>query len=70
MLSDSLEERGFKKSAIDPCLFTREDCIIVTYVDDCLIFYKKKEILIELIESLKDDFKLIDEGDLESFLGV
>ena len=39
-------------------------------MDDCLIFYKKKEILIELIESSKNDFKLTDEGDLESFLGI
>ena len=70
MLSDRLEERGFKKSAINPCLFTREDCIIVTYVDDCLIHYKKKEILMELIESIKDNFKLTDESDSESFLRI
>ena len=42
MLLDSLGERGFKKSTIDPYLFIREDFIIVTYIDDCLIFYKTK----------------------------
>ena len=70
MLLDSLGEGGFKKNIIDLYLFTRKDCIIVTYVDDYLIFYKKKEILTQLIESLKDDFKLMDKGDLESFLRI
>ena len=42
VLSSSLEERGFKKSDIDPCLFALNDCISVYYVDDCLVFYKKK----------------------------
>ena len=70
VLSDSLEERSFKKSAIDPCSLIREDCMIFTHVDDCLTFYKKNEVLTELIESLKDDFKLTDESDLESFLGI
>ena len=39
----SLEERSFNKSTIDPCLFTREDYIIITYVDNYLIFYKKRK---------------------------
>ena len=70
VLSDSLEERGFKKCAINPCLFIREDFILVTCAYDYLTFYEKKEVLFELIESLKDDFKLIDKGDLELFLSV
>ena len=70
VLLGSLEERRFKKSTIDPCLFTREDCAIITHADDCLIFCKKKEVLMDLIESLKDNFKLADKGDLESLLGI
>ena len=68
MLSDSLEERRFKKRAIDPYLFAREDYSIATYADNCLIFCKKKEVLLNLIELLKGDFKMTDEGDLELFL--
>ena len=71
VLQKALEDRGFQQCTdIDPCLFTRSDCIIITYVDDCLIFYKNDEIFKELIKSLEDEFKLTDEGDLETFLGV
>jgi hypothetical protein len=29
-------DEGFKPSNVDPCLFIRDDCIIVVYTDDCL----------------------------------
>ena len=29
--------RGFKPSAIDPCVYLRKDCILLVYVDDCII---------------------------------
>ena len=71
VLQKSLEQRGFKQNVeVDPCLFTRNDCIIVACVDDRLVFYKNKRVLDELIESLNDEFKLTDEGDLETFLGI
>ena len=43
VLQSGLEQCGFMPNKIDPCLFTRKDCIIITYVDDCLIFYKDKQ---------------------------
>ena len=43
---------------------------MITCVDDYLIFCKKKEVLIELIKLLENEFKLSDEGDLDSFLGA
>lgn len=44
--------------------------MIVTHVDDCLIFCKDKKVLEELITSLKDEFKLTDEGNLSAFLSA
>ena len=43
VLQNGLETRRFVPSKIDPCLFTRNDCIIITYVSDCLIFRQKHE---------------------------
>ena len=40
------------------------------YVDYYLIFYKNNKVLEELIISLEDEFKLMDEGNLETFLGI
>jgi hypothetical protein len=39
-LRDGLTKRGFVQSEIDQCLFLQGDCIIVTYVDECLFFAK------------------------------
>jgi hypothetical protein len=36
-LSNGLEDRGFVPSSIDPCVFFGEGCIVLTYVDDCII---------------------------------
>ena len=69
-LLSNLEERDFTQIQINPCIFTRNDCIIITCVEDCLIFYKKNEVLFDLIKSLENQFKLIDEGDFASFLGI
>ena len=49
-LRDSLiapEEQGgygFKQSVIDPCIFYKDGLILISWVDDCLIFSTKKEI--------------------------
>jgi hypothetical protein len=69
-LRDSLLTRGFRQSSIEPCLFIRPNCIIIVYVDDCLLFAREDSILDSLISSLKDEFNLTFEGDVGAFLGV
>jgi hypothetical protein len=36
-LSNGLQDHGFVQSSIDPCVFFNHKCIILTYVDDCII---------------------------------
>jgi hypothetical protein len=36
-LSNGLEDRGFVPSSVDPCVFFGQGCIVLTYVDDCII---------------------------------
>ena len=50
--------------------FTRSNYIIIIYMDDCLIFCKNNVVFKSLVDSLNKEFKLIDEGDLATFLGV
>jgi hypothetical protein len=69
-LKESLLTRGFTQSSIDPCLFIRSNCIIVVYVDDCLLFAKSDEVLDSVIASLQSEFHLTTEGDVGAFLGV
>jgi hypothetical protein len=69
-LRDALLRRGFKQSAIDPCLFYRKDCIFIVYVDDCLLFSPSDTTLDNLITSLQSEFKLTHEGDVGAYLGI
>ena len=51
---------GFVQSEIDPCLFIWKDCILVTYVDDCLCFSRDKKVLDSVVDLLSKDFVLTD----------
>ena len=72
-LSAGLESRDFVPSNIDPCVFYGEGCIVLTYVDDCIIVGKSQDRIDNLIRSLHDgdeDFVLTDEGSIDKYLGV
>lgn len=71
MLKGGLISLNFRQSQIDPCLFLRHDCIIVVYVDDCLVFARSSKIIDELLVKLREKFILTDEGsDVTSYLGL
>jgi hypothetical protein len=61
---------GFWQSIVDPCLFLHPDCILVVYVDDCLLFSKEPTMLDDLIGLLQKEFILTIEGDVGTFLGI
>ena len=72
-LMKSREEggHGFKQSLVDPCIFYREGVVVISWVDDCLIFAKSKEIADSLIEELQSNFTLTEEeGGVTAYLGV
>ena len=70
-LTAGLESEGFVKSEIDQCVFIRNNCIIMVYVDDMIAISSKKEVLEELVENLRGkDYILTDEGPLTKYLGV
>ena len=70
-LTSGLESEGFVRSEIDQCVFIREDCIILVYVDDMIAIAKKKEVLDKLVDNLKrKNYILTDEGSLSKYLGV
>ena len=72
-LSNGLQDRGFVPSSVDPCVFFGSDCIVLTYVDDCIIVAKSMFRIDELIKSLHrghENFVLQDEGSIDKYLGV
>ena len=72
-LKGALQKRGFKNLDSDPCVFIKNGCIILTYVDDCIIFTKTKAAADNVIESLRngdENFDFTDDGDLTTYLGM
>ena len=72
-LREGLITRDFIQSQVDKCVFYRKDCIIHTYVDDCIILGKDMAIVDAVISSLKKghkEFQLIDQGSVDKYLGL
>jgi hypothetical protein len=69
-LYDALITAGFSQSRVDKCLFIKHDCIIVVYVDDCLIFSKDEAVLDSIIKHLSTTFRITSDTDVDAYLGL
>ena len=72
-LRSGLTDRHVFQSQIDKCVFYIHGCVILTYVDDCIIIGKSMEILDSVINSLHDsdeDFEITDEVIHDKYIGV
>jgi hypothetical protein len=72
-LSNWLQDCRFVQSNIDPCVFFVPGCIILTYVDDCIIVGDTSNHIDKLIQSLHkgdENFVLQDEALIDKYLGV
>jgi Reverse transcriptase (RNA-dependent DNA polymerase) len=69
-LREQLEAKGFKPSAIDPCLYFRNGVAIAVYVDDVIMIGRTTKELDEIVKDLQEEFKVTDEGELSGFLGI
>jgi hypothetical protein len=56
-ISNGLQNRGFVQSSIDPCVFFNHKCIILTYMDDCIIIGDTHNRINMLIQSLHEGNK-------------
>ena len=71
-LKGHLEQRGFKKSEYDPCLFydKTKQILCLVYIDDVIWAAPDAERIHKVLDSLKDDLELTIEGDVSAFLGI
>ncbi len=72
-LKQGLVDWGFTPSKIDPCLYLKENMVLLTYVDDCIIISPSQEsinCLITLMQNNPENFKFTNEGDVTKFLGI
>uniref|UniRef100_A0A8D8T0A7 Copia protein n=1 Tax=Cacopsylla melanoneura TaxID=428564 RepID=A0A8D8T0A7_9HEMI len=61
------ENIGFTRSKHDVCLYTKEKCIMLLYVDDILLIGEETD---KTVMELKTQFNTRDMGILSTFLGI
>jgi hypothetical protein len=72
-LREGLIVCGFVQSQVDKCVFFRKDCIVLTYVDDCIILGKDMtdiDAIIALLHVGSENFQLVDQGSIDKYLGL
>ena len=70
-LTKKLEAHGLTLSNHDPCLFLGNGLLVITYVDDILIYGRTQAVINKLIDNLKkDNMSLRKEGTAEGYLGL
>ena len=69
-LKKVLLKLNFKMSRIDKCLFYKDKCVLLVYVDDCILMGPSLEDIEEIISDLQGELRMEDQGDLEDYLGV
>ncbi len=65
-----LVERGFIQSTVDECVFYKGKTILLVYVDDAILCGPSSKLIDDIITSLKEDFDVTDEGEIDDYLGV
>ena len=70
-LKAQLSKLGLKPDGSDPCLFCKENVVLVTYVDDAIICGTDQDAVNEILNGLKKlDMDFDHLGDLPTYLGV
>jgi hypothetical protein len=65
-----LKKLGFVQSTIDPCVFYYKKCVLLLYVDDVIIGGPTSTDLDDLVQVIKDNVDLEDQGEIEDYIGV
>jgi hypothetical protein len=68
-LTEELLKVGFCQSKVDKCLFIHS-CVVIVYVDDCLLFSHSDQVLDDMIELLNKNFKITSSNSIQTYLGL
>ena len=70
IISKGFLDLGFEQTDTEPCVFKKENVIILIYVDDCIILSRTKEGLEKTLEGICKKFTMTNEGNIETYLGI
>jgi Reverse transcriptase (RNA-dependent DNA polymerase) len=69
-LDSGLKELGFKRSAVDDCLYYRGRTLFLVYVDDGILIDPDPAAVERAMSDLSSKFEIEDEGAIDDYLGV
>ena len=73
-LKKGLLDRKFYQSLVDPCVFYKDNLILVIYVDDVICFSPTDAAIDSFIKSMQEEepqsYILEDQGELKDYLGI
>ncbi len=73
-LKEGIIARGFKQEEDKPCVFYKEDLILIIYVDNIICFLLKAELIDEFVASMKyaepQQYVFKDLGDVTFYPGL
>ena len=73
ILTQGLQDCGFKQSNKDPCVQMSDKAIVLVYINDCIVRSKDTGYIDTFIKSMQDwpeNFEFTEEGSLKSYLRV
>jgi hypothetical protein len=69
-LVKGLTDIGFVQSLVDECVFYKDRCVFLVYVDDTILCGPTKLEVDAIVALLTKSFNISDEGDMSDYLGV
>jgi hypothetical protein len=69
-LKDGMVSWGYQPCLSDPCVYTKDDIVVLVYVDNMLIFSRSMSKITAFIHSLEEEYEFTDEGYIKSYLGI
>jgi hypothetical protein len=65
-----MDQCGFMPCHSDPCVYTKQDIVMLVYINNMLIFSWSIQKIEKFIHSLDNEYEYTDKGDIKSYLGI
>ena len=72
-MGKGMKNIGFKPSKFNPCLYHRDDVILLVYINDCIMFGPNTQAIDQVVKDLRScpqQFTVDDQVDVVDFLGI
>ena len=60
----------FFRSLVDPCVWYKEEMVLLFYIDECLMLSPSKDKIYEVYASIRAYLKIEDDIEIKKYLGI